>query len=123
MAETPIPSRSVSPWWCSPEVTVENTFALGNRQLIVRAGKVIHSDKLIAGFGQRGDGLLQNVQLLLGGRQIRIFDFALSGEQRRQVRIVKDAQTVRVKLSHAFKRVGEALRRLLRQAVNQVYIR
>jgi len=39
------------------------------------------------------------------------------------VRIVKDAQTVRVELSHAFKRVGEALRRLLRQAVNQVYIR
>lgn len=73
---------------------MENTFALGNRQFIVRAGKVIHSDKLIAGFGQRGDGLLQYVQLLLGGRQIRIFDFALSGEQRRQVRIVKDAQTV-----------------------------
>ena len=55
-------------------------FALSNGQLVIRTGKVIHADKLIAGVGQRGDGFLQDIQLLLGRRQIRIFDFALSGE-------------------------------------------
>jgi hypothetical protein len=83
---------------------------------------VIHADKLIAGFGQRGDGFLQDIQLLLGRRQIGIFDFALGGKERRQMRIVKDAQAVRVEFGHALQRKGEAFRRLLWQAVNQVNI-
>ena len=83
---------------------------------------MIHADKLIAGVGQRGDGFLQDIQLLLGRRQIGIFDFALGGKERRQMRVVKDAQAVRTEFSHALQRKGEALRRLLWQAVNQVNI-
>ena len=81
---------------------------------------MIHADKLIAGVGQRGDGFLQDIQLLLGRRQIGIFDFALGGKERRQVRVVKDAEAVRAEFSHALQRKGEAFRRLLWQAVNQV---
>ena len=101
---------------------MQNAFALGNRQLVIRTGKVIHPDKLITGFGQRGDSFLQNIQFLLSRREIGIFDFALGSKQRRQVRIVNVAQTVRVEFSHALQREGEALRRLLWQAVNQVDI-
>ncbi len=62
------------------EVAMQDTFPLGNRQLVIRAGKVIHADKLIASIGQRGDGFLQDIQLLLGGWQVGVFDFALCGE-------------------------------------------
>ena len=72
------------------EVAVQYPFALSNGQLVIRTGKVIHADKLIAGVGQRGDGFLQDIQLLLGRRQIGIFDFALGGKERRQMRVVKD---------------------------------
>ncbi|WP_414016201.1 oxygen-independent coproporphyrinogen III oxidase, partial [Enterobacter ludwigii] len=92
-----------------PKQTPESfAFTLGNSQLVIRTSKVIHADELITGFGQRGDGFLQNIQLLLGRRQVGIFDFALSGKQRRQMRIVKDAQAVRVEFGHAFQREGEA---------------
>jgi hypothetical protein len=78
MAETPIPSKSVSPWVVALEVAVQHAFTLSNRQLIIRTGKVIHTDKLIAGFGQRSNGFLQDIQLLLGRAEIGIFDFALA---------------------------------------------
>ena len=62
------------------EITMQYTFSLSNSQFVVRAGKVIHTNKLITGAGQRSDGLLQNIELLLRRRQISVFDFALCGE-------------------------------------------
>ncbi|MNV37055.1 hypothetical protein D3C71_1285580 [compost metagenome] len=102
---------------------MQHAFTLGNRQLVIRAGKVVHADKLVASLCQRSDGFLQDIQLLLRRGQVSIFDFALGGKQRRQVRVVKNAQAVRIQLSHAFQSEGEAFRRLLREAVNQVDIR
>ena len=66
---------------------------------------------------------MQNIQLLFCRRQVGIFDFTLSGEERRQMRIVEYAQTIGVELGHFLQRKGKTLRRLFRQAVNQIDIR
>ncbi len=87
---------------------MQYTFALSHRHFVIRTGKVVHTDKLIARLRQRGDGFLQDIQLLLRTRQVGIFDFALSGKERRQMRVVKDAQAVRIQLSHTFQGKGEA---------------
>ncbi|MNF06607.1 hypothetical protein D3C80_2065950 [compost metagenome] len=71
-------------------------FALGHRQLIIRASKVIHADKLITGLSQRSDGLLQDIQFLLCAWQVGVLDLALCGEQTRQMRIVEHAEAIRV---------------------------
>ena len=55
-------------------------------------------------------------------RQVSIFDFALGGKNSWQMRVVKDAQTVRVQFRHTLQGKGETLRRLFRQAVNQVNV-
>ena len=102
------------------EVTVQHAFTLGHRQLVIRTGKVIHTDKLIARLRQEGDGFLQDIEFLLRTRQVSIFDFALSSKNGRQMRVVKDTQTIGVQLRHAFQGKSETLRRLFRQAVNQV---
>ena len=101
---------------------MQNAFALGNRQFIIRPGEMVHTDKLIAALHQRSDGLLQNIQFLLRGRQISLFDFALGGKQRRQMRVVEYAQAIRVKFRHTLQRISEAFGRLFRQAVYQVDI-
>ena len=101
---------------------MQHAFALGHCQLVIRASKVIHTDKLIARLCQEGDGFLQDIEFLLRTRQVSIFDFALGGKNSWQMRVVKDAQTVRVQFRHAFQGKGETLRRLLRQAVNQVNV-
>lgn len=59
---------------------MQNALTLGNGQLVIRAGKVIHPDELIARLRQRRDGLLQDIEFLLRAGQIGLFDFALSGE-------------------------------------------
>lgn len=117
-----MPSRSVSPRWYNPEITVQNTLALGNRQLVIRAGKVIHPNELITCFGQRGDGLLQNIQLLLWAGQVSIFDFSCAAKQRWQVRIVKDTQAVGIELSHPLQGKGKAFRRLFWQTIDEVNV-
>lgn len=81
MAETPIPADRYRPEWCvAPEVTMQHAFTLGHRQLVIRASKVIHTDKLIARLRQEGDGFLQDIEFLLRTRQVSIFDFALSSK-------------------------------------------
>ena len=97
-------------------------FALRNRQLVVRARKVIHADELIAGAGQESDALLQDIQLLLRARQVGVFDFALGGEQVRHMRVVEHAEAIGIQLSHPLQRESEAFRRLFRQAVDQIDI-
>ncbi|MNE62047.1 hypothetical protein D3C80_1573060 [compost metagenome] len=97
-------------------------FALCHGQFIIRAGKVVHADKLIAGLGQRGDGLLQDIQFLLRAGQIRIFDFALGCKQVRHVGVVKYAEAIRVEFRHPLQGVSKALRRLLWQPVDQINI-
>ena len=83
---------------------------------------MVHADKLIACRRQRADGLLEDLQLLFSGGEIGIFNFALCGKERGQMRIVKHAQAVRIELGDLLQGKGEALRRLLRQAVDEVDI-
>lgn len=73
---------------------MQHAFTLGHRQLVIRTGKVIHTDKLIARLRQEGDGFLQDIEFLLRTRQVSIFDFALSSKNGRQMRVVKDTQTM-----------------------------
>ena len=83
---------------------------------------MVHADKLIACRRQRADGFLQDLQLLLSGGQIGIFNLPLSGKERGQMRIVKHAQAVRIELGDLLQGKGEVLRRLLRQAINEADI-
>ena len=47
------------------KVAVQFSFTLRDCQLVLRFSKVIHTNKLIALLGQRGNGLLEDIQLLL----------------------------------------------------------
>ncbi len=99
---------------------MQQSGALRLRQLVLRFRKVIHADKVIALLRQRRDGLLQDLQLQLRRRQLRLFDFTLRRKQRRQMRVVEYAHAVRIKRNHALQGIGEALRRLQRQAVDKI---
>ena len=46
------------------EIAVQLALSLSDRQLIVRLGKMVHADVLIATGGEELDGLLQHGQLL-----------------------------------------------------------
>ena len=83
---------------------------------------MVHADELIACRRQRADGLLEDLQLLFSGGQIGIFNFALCGKERGQMRVVKHAQAVRIELGDLLQGKGKALRRLFRQAVDEVDI-
>lgn len=99
---------------------MQYVFTLGYRQFVIRTGKVIYIDKLIVRLRQEGDGFLQDIEFLLRIRQVSIFDFALSSKNGRQMRVVKDIQTIGVQFRYTFQGKGEIFRRLFRQVVNQV---
>ena len=66
------------------------------------------------------------ILICLGGLfsiKVGVFNLALSGKQRRQVRVVEDAQSVWIQLSNAFQGKGETFRRLFWQTINQIDIR
>ncbi len=67
MAETPIPKQiGIALGGVALEVTMQHAFTLGHRQLVIRTGKVIHTDKLIARLCQEGDGFLQDIEFCCG---------------------------------------------------------
>ncbi|KKK85263.1 hypothetical protein LCGC14_2775070, partial [marine sediment metagenome] len=71
-----------------------NPITPGDSQLVIRFGKVIDTDILIAGFGQCIDSTAEHRQFGSWAWQVFIFYLTLSFKSLRQMRIVKDRQAI-----------------------------
>ncbi|MNP68087.1 hypothetical protein D3C76_1639930 [compost metagenome] len=71
------------------EIALQGRFFLGNRQLVVGQGEVVHADVAVAGADQLLDGALQHFQFLRGCRQFIAVDAPLGHEAFRQVGVVE----------------------------------
>ncbi|MNI75300.1 hypothetical protein D3C73_1314390 [compost metagenome] len=104
------------------EVALQGTFFLGDGQLVVGQGEVVHADVAIAGGGELLDGGPEHLQLGCRGRQVVAVDTPLRHEALRQVSIVEDREAVGLQADHFLDGAGEAFRGLLGQAVDQVQV-
>ena len=104
------------------EVALQGAFFLGDGQLVVGQGEVIHADVAIAGGGQLVDGGVEHFQLGRGRRQVGAVDAPLGHEALGQVGVVEHRQAVGLQADDLLHGAGEAFRGLLGQAVDQVEV-
>ena len=64
------------------EVALQPAFLLGDGQLVIRQGEVVHADVTVAGLGQLLDGGLQHQQLFGRGEQVVGINAPLGQEAR-----------------------------------------
>ena len=98
----------------SLKIAVQFAFTLRNRQLIIRLGKVVNADILIACVSQRMDGITEHGQFVGRAWQIRFIDLTLTFKSLWQMRIVKNRQTVWRDSDDALNRIAHAIHRLVR---------
>src|SRR5690606_19182840 len=104
------------------EVALQSAGRLGARQLIGRKGEVVHADVRVAALAQLLDGELQQLQLLLGRRQLFGHDLPLRLEHLRQVRIAVDGEAIGPHRQHRVQRACESADGLARQSVDEIEI-
>ena len=103
------------------EIALQPAFAQGDGQFVVGLGEVIHADKHIAALGECVHGILQNIELLFAAGHGFGVDAPLRFENVRQVGIVIERKAVGIEREHGVDGGLDALERLVRQAVNQIY--
>ena len=104
------------------KIAVQFALTLRNRQLIIRLGKVVNADILIACVSQCVDGITEHGQFVGRAWQIGFIDLTLTFKSLWQMRIVKNRQTVWRDSDDALNRIAHAIHRLVRQPINQVNI-
>src|SRR4029077_4311332 len=103
------------------KIAMQRALPLRNCQFIFRLREVIHADIQVAGFEKLEQAGAKNLKFLHALRQVR-GKRALLLLQPRHVGIAEQRHAIRGQLQNLLDRVGESLRSLKGQAINQVHI-
>ena len=102
------------------KISIQLALLLGNAQLVIGFGEMVHADIHIAGSGKLFDALLQNSQLLFRTGHVRFIDATLRFKQLGHMRIIKQRNPIRTDLDNALQGGGKTFFALQWQAVNQI---
>ena len=78
------------------EVALQQAFAQGDGEFVVRFGEMVHADEDVAGFAEAAHGVLQDVEFFFAGRDGGCVDAPLGFEDVRQVGVVVEGEAVGV---------------------------
>ena len=103
------------------KIAMQRALLLRDSKFVAWLGEMVHSDIQVAGLDEFQQARAKNLELSHAFREMRD-ERALLLLEPRDVSVAEERDTVRTEPDNLIHGVGEAVRRLVRQAVNQIHV-